>query len=79
MKRPKEELSAEGDCMSRTPIRYVTCFFGIAVVLAMTAWLGGNPVQIMLAPVGGIALGMAIALVVTQSRKLPVTATFGDL
>lgn len=64
---------------SRLPIRYVTSFFGIAVAAAITAYLGGNFLQMMLAPVGGIALGMAVALVITQSRKLPLTATLGDL
>ena len=33
----------------------------------------------MLSPVGGVALGMAIALGITQSKKLPVNATLGDL
>lgn len=65
--------------MPRIPIRYVTSAVGIAVVLAVTTWLGGNPLQMMLAPVGGMALGMMIGLVITQSRKLPVTATLGDL
>ena len=65
--------------VARIPIRYVTSLFGIAVVAAATVAFGGNPLQLMLSPVGGIALGMAIALVITQVKKLPVTATLGDL
>ena len=65
--------------MSRLPIRYATALVGILIVLLATAWLGGNPVQMLLAPVGGIALGRIVALVITQLRKLPVTATLGDL
>jgi PDZ domain-containing secreted protein len=62
----------------RIPIRYMTSLFGIAVVAAATVWFGGNPVQLMLAPVGGGAMGMAISLGITQAKKLPVTATLGD-
>ena len=65
--------------LARIPIRYVTSLFGIAVVLAVTAYVSENPIQLMIAPVGGIALGMAISLVITQARKLPVSATLGDL
>lgn len=65
--------------LSRIPLRYVTSLFGIALVAAATVALGGNPVQLMLSPVGGIALGMAISLAITQAKKLPVTATLGDL
>ena len=65
--------------LARIPIRYVTSLFGIAVVLAVTAYATENPVQLVIAPVGGIALGMAISLVITQVKKLPVSATLGDL
>lgn len=61
--------------LARIPIRYVTSLFGIAVVAAATVAFGGNPLQLMLSPVGG----MAIALAITQVKKLPVTATLGDL
>jgi hypothetical protein len=40
--------------MSRIPISYATSLFGILIALA--AWLGGPPVQMVLAPMGGIAL-----------------------
>jgi membrane-associated phospholipid phosphatase len=62
--------------LARIPIRYVTSSFGIVLVAAATVYFGGNPLQLM---VGGIALGMAIALTITQSKKLPVNATLGDL
>jgi hypothetical protein len=65
--------------LSRIQVRYLTCAFGVALVAAITALLGRNPLQIMLAPAGGIALGILIALVITQTKKLPVTATLGDL
>jgi hypothetical protein len=64
--------------LNHVQLRYLVCFFGSVFVAAVTALSGGSFLQIMLAPLGGIALGLATAKTVLGYYKLPATATYGE-
>ena len=62
----------------RVPLKIVFGLAATPAVLLGTLFLGGNTIQMMLAPVGGFALGAGLALGIAHMKKLPLDATVGD-
>ena len=60
-------------------LRYLVCFFGTVLIAAFTALSGGSLVQVILAPAGGIALGLATSKLLLDHFKLPAAATWGEV
>ena len=62
----------------RISFNTISAIAGIPAAVIVTMLFGGNFLQLMLAPVGGVACGMAVGLWMLQMKKLPPTATWGD-
>jgi hypothetical protein len=65
--------------LDRFQLRFVACVFGSLMVAAIMALSGRSLGQILLAPLAGIACGMAVSQAVTNHHKLAATATYGEV
>jgi len=64
--------------LDRISFKTICGIAGIPAAIIVTMLFGGNSLQVMLAPVGGFAVGTGLALVMLQTKKLSLTATWGD-
>jgi len=64
--------------LDRVSFKAICGIAGIPAAIIVTMLFGGNSLQVMLAPIGGFAVGSGLALAMLQTKKLPLTATWGN-
>jgi hypothetical protein len=64
--------------LGRISFKTICGIAGIPAAIIVTMLFGGNSLQVMLAPVGGVAVGMGVGIWMLQMEKLLPTATWGE-